>query len=463
MANKNILVSSNGKYEPISASVDDVTGVLSSSLPVTANTASFVGQSGLMQVYDGKLMPVGNSSVSNPQENYSGSVLSYDASEGFGPSRTGDVSFSGDISGNTVSGIKVRSVSNVTGGVLQSLYGGIGASSFSTNSFITTNGSGLIPTEANKIVVAASNNYISGDTALLNFLGLSEPIVYLYTGVVSASPYTSQQATQVNVASSTFTWTKPAGCRFIRVICQGGGGAGPGKWGSANGSCYMTGGGGGGYADVLFNAITIPSTVSISAGNGPPGLGTPTGLVYGLGGGHSSFGNYIISYGGLGGMFFNTNTGTLNAAGGAGYLSSGGVGGGRGQTGRSVSIGGAGGGCSGNGFGAGFAGGSVTYLGASGGVGGAVWAAWSIAQDGVRKNNFNFKKYYIPINSTQVALSNNTFPALVCGGGGGGGRNGGNGGSADYGSGGGGAGNYSGAPFGVGGNGGKGYVLIICY
>lgn len=460
MANKNIIVSNNGKYEPISASVDSDSGQLSSSVSVTINTASFVGQSSLMQVYGGNLMPVANSSISNPQSNYSGSVLTYDNSEGLAPSRASVASFSGDISGDTISRVIVRNVSNVTGGVLPLTYGGSGTGSFSANSLITTSGSGLVPSVSNKIVVGTSNSYISGDTALLNFLELSEPVVYLYTGIVSASPYTAQQSTQVNVASSTFTWTKPAGCRFIRIICQGGGGAGAGKWSSAGTGCHMTGGGGGGYADILFSALSIPSTVLISAGNGPPGLNTLSGQGYGLGGGHSSFGNYIISYGGLGGLFFNTGTASINAAGGIGYLSIGGVGGARGGGGASVAIGGAGGGCSGVGFSGGYAGGSVTYIGATGGAGGAAFAS---GQNGGFKNNFNFKKYYVPINSTQVSLSSNPFPALVCGGGGGSGRNGGNGGSADYGSGGGGAGNYSGAPYGVGGNGGKGYVLIICY
>jgi hypothetical protein len=439
MANKNILVSSNGKYEPISASVDDVTGVLSSSLPVTANTASFAGQSGLMQVYGGKLMSVGNTSINPPSDGiYSGSVLTYNNSEGFAPSRTSVASFSGDTSGDTISGVKVRSVSNVTGGLLPLAYGGTGTGSFDTDSLVTTSGSGLAPSAPNKIVVAASSNYISGDTALLNFSSANSVIAYLYTGSLGSN--------------NDKVWTKPSGCRFVTIICQGGGASG--EYAIASPRRSGLGGGGGGFSYCTLNALSLPNAINIRAGGGGN---------LGGGGGNSYFENYIIAYGGA---INSGGAGNIeNGANGGSSSSSNTVTGGAGGSTVFAGAGGGGGGASAAGSSSrGGAGGSVSSRSASGTAGGAT--------PGVSAAN-TVEVFYKINNIKNVLLDGTTLTNLIplfsgAGGGGGGGgssapRNGGN---AQWGSGGGGAGYYFSSPTfrsGTPGTGGKGYVLIICY
>lgn len=459
MANKNILVSNNGKYEPISASVDNDISTLSSSLPVTLNTASFTGNSSLMQIYNGKLIPVPSTSTisSGP---YSGSVLTYNSSEGFAPSRTSIASFGGDISGDTISGVRVRSVSNVTGGVLPATYGGTGTGSFEQNSLTTTNGSGPTPSVANKIVAATANNYIIGDTALLNFSVLNEPIVYLYTGVVGSN--------------TVYTWTKPAGCRFIRVICQAGGGGGvSGRLGTTTtDSVGGAGGGGGGISEVFFYAINIPSTVQITAGRGGAGgIAAASGPnVPGGYGGNSLFGDFIFANGGTS----VNSTSAVGSPGGVGYSLAGGYGGGGYRynlgiyPGQSITsrLGAPGGG-----------GGTGGYpsSNAAGGAGGAPFngvGATSIiganANSALQYDFLNIKDYFL----NNIPYSGVSFPKISSSGGAGAAngytgspRRAFNGGNGAYGSGGGGGGN--GATFshipGNGGNGGPGYVLIICY
>lgn len=489
MANKNILVSNNGKYEPISASVDDVTSVLSSSLSVTANTSSFVAQSGIMEIYNGKLMPVGNSSILNPQNNYSGSLLSYDSSEGFGPSRTANAAFSGDISGDTAAGIKVRSVSNVTGGILQSLYGGTGTGSFSVNSLITTSGSGLIPNLANKVVIGSGFGLAFTDSS--SSAEQSQIDVYLYTGSINSS--------------NIFTWNKPQGYRFVRVICQGGGAGGEfayrGTGGTTDFGNGAGGGGGGGYSDVTFNYFSLPQTVIVTAGAG--GSGGITNVSNAGQGASSSFGNFIYANGGTRGIIgdiastYSTvyTKRSTGGAGGIGYNYNGGNGGaggersnrgssvpniGGGDPGSNVVFGGAGGGGGGSVYGtggrSGAKGGDITQVNLAGGV-----SAPSLTLGG---QSSALVDYFISIKNVKCGIPNtNNFniielPDLISAGGGGGGGAVGisgvytaasaNGGSASFGSGGGGAACafYTGGEYGAGGgggNGGNGYVLIICY
>ena len=87
--------------------------------------------------------------------------------------------------------------------------------------------------------------------------------------------------------SGTYTWTKPAGCRLVRVMVVGGGGGG-----CAHGEA----GGAGGYAEKWINVESV-STVSVTVG----GRGGGTGY-YSAGGDGSttSFGSYVSASGGYG-------------------------------------------------------------------------------------------------------------------------------------------------------------------
>ena len=58
----------------------------------------------------------------------------------------------------------------------------------------------------------------------------------------------------------TFTWTCPAGVRFITIECWGGGGGGADGGGSPGGGDTSTGGGGGGAYSKSINRKVIPGT-----------------------------------------------------------------------------------------------------------------------------------------------------------------------------------------------------------
>lgn len=90
-----------------------------------------------------------------------------------------------------------------------------------------------------------------------------------------------------NSVSGTYTWTKPTGCKTIRVICVGGGG----------GACgHGESGGAGGFAEKWINVESITS-VSVTVG----GRGGGSGYHSGSGdGGTSSFGSYVSAAGGYG-------------------------------------------------------------------------------------------------------------------------------------------------------------------
>jgi hypothetical protein len=99
-------------------------------------------------------------------------------------------------------------------------------------------------------------------------------------------PPTADEQRNNSVAGS-YTWTKPAGCTKVRVICVGGGG----------GACgHGESGGAGGYAEKWID-VTSVSTVAVTIG----GAGSGTSYHSGSGdGGTSSFGSYVSASGGYG-------------------------------------------------------------------------------------------------------------------------------------------------------------------
>jgi hypothetical protein len=139
-----------------------------------------------------------------------------------------------------------------------------------------------------------------------------------------------------STTSGTFTWTKPAGAKYIEVHMWGTGGGG------GSGSVYPTtsnrsgggGGGGGGYLFYRLHADTVPSTVSVvigqgkaggaarsgSDGNGNNGSATasPTDFyIYRIGGANSgSAGSTAQANGGAGGISRPYVTETVTSAGG---------------------------------------------------------------------------------------------------------------------------------------------------
>lgn len=148
-----------------------------------------------------------------------------------------------------------------------------------------------------------------------NRFSLSRPTVSLYKGDGVLAIYDGaaqrflafrvDRATDVQVFTSSGTWTKPDDAQSVHVyLLAGGGGGGSGCKGAA-GTLRRGGGGGGGGAasEMMFSAATLADTVSVTVGAG--GAGGPGGNFAsgnpGTAGGDSSFGSFLIAKGGLGG------------------------------------------------------------------------------------------------------------------------------------------------------------------
>ena len=172
------------------------------------------------------------------------------------------------------------------------------------------------------------------------------------------------------IFTSSETWTKPSGLKFIIVEVQAGGGGG----GKTDGSALQaSGGGGGGYSRKQIKAASLSATTTVTVG---------AGGALENNGGNSSFGTFATSTGGTKGVSATDNSnggagggasnGDLNIPGGMGGVCSAGSSGFKGSGGDSfLGNGGAGtygtaGGVNGVGYGSGGSGGWTTGAGASG-------------------------------------------------------------------------------------------------
>ena len=199
----------------------------------------------------------------------------------------------------------------------------------------------------------------------------------------------------VEVFDTTNTWTKPSGCSVVKVVCIGGGGGGGGGISRiAVNQAGGTGGGGGARAEMFFRAADLTNTVTVTVGAG--GTGASVG-VSPTPGGNSSFGAYLLAYGGGAGITGGNNVPASGGGGGgtggvgqagqasadstgglpavtAGVAGQGGAGGGGDVdtpcTGKSAEYGGGGGGGCLTGTNAGAVGGYSIYGGGGGGAGG---------------------------------------------------------------------------------------------
>jgi len=100
------------------------------------------------------------------------------------------------------------------------------------------------------------------------------------------------------VITSSQTYTKPAGLKFLEVTVIGGGGGVPGApLTPAGNASASTGAGGGGAASKLFAGADVPASVSMTVG--APGNGTPTSggssIFAGLTGGGGNVGSQIAA------------------------------------------------------------------------------------------------------------------------------------------------------------------------
>ena len=176
---------------------------------------------------------------------------------------------------------------------------------------------GELTIDTDKDTAVVHDNYQAGGFPLLR-----EDLNNLATGAVTAVKLATNSGTygqtlQVNDAgtaiemgesgpvscqffTSSGTWTKPAGIKYVRVEVIGGGGGGSG---------HAESGGAGGYTARIMDVRAITSvTVTVGAGGG--------GVSYSSGGGNggvSSFGSYATGNGGHGA---NQNAGHSGGFGG---------------------------------------------------------------------------------------------------------------------------------------------------
>lgn len=215
-----------------------------------------------------------------------GSAL-YDSSTS---SNVSDLSITGTFTANSVqAGIGGLTITYLSGGVL----------TFSDGTFQSSAGITEAPIDG--------NNYARLNGSWAAVAGGTGTDLKVYGNATTAG---------------TFTWTKPAGAKYIEVWLFGGGGGG-GSGAMQATTSGRAGGGGGGGASYLFASIgadAVPSSVTITVG--AKGTGGASRTTVGSGsngsaGGASSFGSIFRAFGGSqgnGGTTTSGSAGTWNGS-----------------------------------------------------------------------------------------------------------------------------------------------------
>jgi len=104
---------------------------------------------------------------------------------------------------------------------------------------------------------------------------------------------------QIFETAGTFTWTKPTGCKKIKVTVTGGGGGAGAAGGNDTSGTRVGGAGGGGGTAIKTIDVTSVTSVSVTVGAG--GTRAANLNTYGTNGANSTFGTYCTGNGGSGG------------------------------------------------------------------------------------------------------------------------------------------------------------------
>ena len=315
MAQKNITYDIGGKTKEASGSYyDDVSNTL-----VVKNLT--VNEISLPNLQDG-IAFVSGTTISSSGGAVNGKVVTWNASTGnwgFTDPVYVDVNVANpaipagsDVSGsfsNTVTGIQVKSLSNVnTGTPLPVSRGGTGLNKAS----IPNGESLLIGNGSDPLTFLTASNSSTKQALLSNGTGWE-----LTTG-----PADMTSSVEISIFTSSATWTRPAGTKAIRVLAQGGG-AGGGSGANSNNkvdnisAAGGSGGAAGGFIDSGIFLVTEDS-VPVVVGKGGKGAVYPNSGSAGLPGGvgfGTHFGSFINSQFYLQTYFVNKGLGgTLNSS-----------------------------------------------------------------------------------------------------------------------------------------------------
>jgi hypothetical protein len=145
-------------------------------------------------------------------------------------------------------------------------------------------------------------------------------------GLPPAVVDTTGRLINVQVFTSSATWTKPTGSTKWLVKTVGGGGGGGGTAQVSSGQMAAGGGGGAGANSVHYLTSGVGSTVAVTVGAGGAG-GQLSNSYLGQSGGSSSFGSFSLCSGGTGGGTMASGTSiAISGKGNGGVCTSSGTG-----------------------------------------------------------------------------------------------------------------------------------------